>query len=97
MVALDYTDTKWKDMRFKKMWNKSDIYHIFSHREHLSERFRRFREQEVLPKYRASARLEADSDSNYQNIEALLDAYLEDPFEAFIHSPSDKKRFGVHC
>ena len=57
--ALDetYSDDDWREPRFKKMWNKSDIYHlslIFSHRENLSPKMRDFLEKIVLPMYRSS-------------------------------------------
>ena len=82
--ALDetYSDDDWREPRFKKMWNKSDIYHlslIFSHRENLSPKLRDFLDKIVLPMYRSSmyaTQLERDSAANHKNIEELLWIYF---------------------
>jgi hypothetical protein len=77
-----YSDDKWREGRFKKMWNKSDVYHlslIFSHRRNLSDKFRQFLERDVLPNYLSSMyarKLENDSAANYQNVESLLRLYF---------------------
>lgn len=77
-----YEDVLWKEERFKKFWNKSDIYHlslIISHRVNLTERFRKFLEGEVMPKFRSAmyaTRLEKDSAANDKNIEDILLAYF---------------------
>jgi hypothetical protein len=61
-----------------KLWNKSDIYHLallFSHHENLSEAFRQFLEETVLPAYKSSmyaTRPQKDCSTNYANIEELL-------------------------
>lgn len=84
MVASEYTDERWREPQFKKMWNKSDIYHlslIFSHRNNLSSKFRDFLQGIVLPMYKSSmyaTRLEKDSGANYKNIENLLRIYFVD-------------------
>ena len=81
-IDTDYMDERWQEPRFKKQWNKSDIYHlalIFSHRENLSDRFRQFLKEEVLIKYADAMyarKLEHDSAANYQNIEYLLATYF---------------------
>lgn len=88
----NYSDDKWKEARFKKFWNKSDIYHlslIFSHRRNLSVKFRDFLEVEVLPAYLSSmyARtLQKDSASNHANIEALLRSYFDTSITGLICS-----------
>ncbi len=82
VVDETYSDDKWREARYKKLWNKSDIYHlslIFSHRRNLSDKFRQFLERDVLPKYVGSMyarKLEQDSGANHQNIEALLKLYF---------------------
>ena len=80
----DFSEEEWEEPRFKKMWSKSDIYHlslIFSHRNHLNQKMHDFLHNIVLPQYRAAMyaqRLENDSATNYQNIEALLRLYFVD-------------------
>jgi CRISPR/Cas system-associated protein endoribonuclease Cas2 len=65
------------------MWNKSDLYHIsliFSHRQHLSDKFRSFLQDDGLPVYMSSmyaTKLESDSAANYENIEKLLHIYFD--------------------
>jgi hypothetical protein len=82
VIDKEYTDTRWREPRFKKMWNKSDIYHlslIFSHRQNLTTKFRDFLDVVVLPSYRASmyaTKKEKDSASNYQNIADFLKIYF---------------------
>jgi hypothetical protein len=82
-IEPTYTDAQWKETRFRKMWNKSDLYHIsliFSHRQHLSDKFREFLQEDVLPVYRSSmyaTKLESDSAANFENIEKLLHLYFD--------------------
>src|SRR5262249_53154826 len=78
----EYADARWREPQFKKFWNKSDVYHlsrIFSMRENLSDKFRRFLEQDALPTYensRYATKLENDSAANFKNIEVLLERYF---------------------
>ena len=80
----NFSEEEWEEPQFKKMWSKSDIYHlslIFSHRNHLNQKMHDFLHNIVLPQYRAAMyaqRLENDSATNYQNIEALLRLYFVD-------------------
>lgn len=82
VIDVEYTDERWKEARFKKQWNKSDIYHlalIFSHRDNLSDKFNRFLKDEILLKYTEAMyakKLENDSAANYKNIEILLKTYF---------------------
>jgi hypothetical protein len=82
-IEPTYTDAQWKETRFRKMWNKSDLYHIsliFSHRQNLSDKFRTFLQEHVLSIYRSSmyaTKLESDSAANYENIEKLLHLYFD--------------------
>ena len=84
MIAPEYDDSQAQNPQYKKMWNKSDIYHlsrIFSQRQNLSPKFRDFLDRVVLPAYRSSmyaTRPEKDSANNYQNIEDLLRIYFVD-------------------
>lgn len=82
VADLAYTDDQWKEQKWRKFWNKSDIYHlslIISHRVNLSERFRQFLERNILPKFRSSmyaTKLEKDSAANHKNIEDILLAFF---------------------
>ena len=81
-VDAEYSDNRWKESRFKKFWNKSDVYHlalIFSHRQNLFPKFKTFLQDKVLGPFANTMyarRLENDSASNHVNIEALLQAYF---------------------
>ncbi len=81
VVDKTYSDDNWKDPKFKRFWDKSDILHlsaIFTGRT-LSDRFRQFLSEEVLPKYESSRyarKLEFDSAANAKNIENLLEKYF---------------------
>ena len=82
VIDATYSDDRWKEPQFKKLWNKSDIHHlswIFSERKQLSDRFRDFLTNDVLPKYASSryaTKLEEDSAANHANIEQLLQSYF---------------------
>lgn len=82
VIDVEYTDKRWQEPRFKKQWNKSDVYHlalIFSRRNNLSDRFRRFLKEEILIKYADAmyaSKLQNDSAANHRNIENLLKSYF---------------------
>lgn len=82
-VDAEYSDDRWKEPRFKKFWNKSDLYHltlIFSHRHNLSLKFKTFLQDTILAPFANTMyarRLENDSASNHANIEALLRKYFD--------------------
>ena len=81
-VDVEYSDNRWKESRFKKFWNKSDLYHlalIFSHQQNLSPKFKTFLQDKVLGPFANTMyarRLENDSASNHGIIEALLQEYF---------------------
>jgi hypothetical protein len=82
VTTEDLKQGAWKEPRWAKLWNKSDIYHlalIFAQREHLSPQFRYFLEDCVLPTYKSSMyakTIQRDCSTNYGNIEELLRVFF---------------------